>query len=625
MSVALTANAMLESPSGSPRISAAALRRALIAGSRRVIARREQLNRINVFPVPDGDTGSNLAFTLTSVLDGALSRPAREAGALLRAVADDALDGARGNSGAILAQFFHGLGERVGTLASLSPAQLAAAVRTGAEQARGALSEPREGTVLSVIQAFADALQQPATSLRDWFDAALQRSRRALANTPNQLAVLRQAGVVDAGAQGFVDLLEGVADFISQGRPAARRDESDDERLHDSHDAAAGDRFDSEANPAHRWCSECVIEAGDASIASIDREGLRAVIGGLDASSVVLAGGGERLRLHAHVACPGRLFELASGFGRVTQRKADDMQAQQRAVQNPAAVTVVTDSGADLPAAWIERSGLSMVPVRLNFGDEDFLDKVTMHPAEFYARLRGIADGEPLPQTSQPTPGDFRRQFEFLASHHAEVVYVGISRPLSGTLQSAESVQSRLHGVALRIVDSGHASCGEGLLALAAAEAARDGADGAGVIATVERLRGETFTFAATRDLSHAVRGGRIPRWAGPLARWLPVTPVAAIRADGRLGVVGVLPGRNNVPERLAGWIFRRLPPGKRWRLLVGHGDCEADGERLRDVLAEKLGGCEAGLVEAGLVEAGPAVGAHAGPGALVVGVQRLG
>ena len=618
MSVAVPFDTALQPRADGLRISASALRRALTAGARRVIARREQLNRINVFPVPDGDTGSNLAFTLSSVLDGALSRPAREAGALLRAVADDALDGARGNSGAIIAQFFHGLGERVGSLASLSPAQLAAAVRNGAEQARGALSEPREGTVLSVIQAFADALQQPATSVREWFDAALQRSRRALANTPNQLAVLRQAGVVDAGAQGFVDLLEGVADFISQGRPAARRvDDAHEDCLHGADDAVAADSFDSEANPDHRWCSECVIEAVDERL--IDREALRGAIDHLGASSVVLAGGGERLRLHAHVACPGRLFELASGFGGVTQRKADDMLAQQRAVQNPAEVAVITDSGADLPAEWIERSSLSMVPVRLNFGAEDFLDKVTMHPREFYARLRGIADGESLPQTSQPTPGDFRRQFEFLASHHAEVLYVGISRPLSGTLQSAESVQSRMHGVALRVVDSGHASCGEGLLALAAAELAQSGADAATIASTVEGLRGDTFTFAATRDLSHAVRGGRIPRWAGPLARWLPVTPVAAIRADGTLGVAGILPGRRDVPERLAAWILRRLPPGNRWRLLVGHGDCESDGMRLRDVLAERLGDCEAGLVEAG-----PVVGAHAGPAAQVVGEQRI-
>ena len=95
-----------------PQIRGPALRRALIAGARRVIAQREQLDRINVFPVPDGDTGSNLAFTLGGVLAGALSRRTRDAGELLRRVGEDAVDGARGNSGAILAQFFTGVAAR---------------------------------------------------------------------------------------------------------------------------------------------------------------------------------------------------------------------------------------------------------------------------------------------------------------------------------------------------------------------------------------------------------------------------------------------------------------------------------------------------------------------------------
>ena len=98
-----------------------ALRRALIAGARRVISQREALNKINVFPVPDGDTGSNLAFTLGNVLTGALSRRTPGAGDLLKRVGDDAIDGARGNSGAILAQFFTGVAEAVGVVRELTP------------------------------------------------------------------------------------------------------------------------------------------------------------------------------------------------------------------------------------------------------------------------------------------------------------------------------------------------------------------------------------------------------------------------------------------------------------------------------------------------------------------------
>jgi dihydroxyacetone kinase-like predicted kinase len=179
-------------PTARPAIRGPGLRRALIAGARRVIGQRELLNRINVFPVADGDTGSNLAFTLGSVLAGALSRRTASAGELLRRVGEDAIDGARGNSGAILAQFFCGVAEAVGPATALDPGVLARAAQAGATSARQALAEPREGTIISVISAFAAALDaRPGTTdLRAWFGQALERGRQALADTPNQLPVL---------------------------------------------------------------------------------------------------------------------------------------------------------------------------------------------------------------------------------------------------------------------------------------------------------------------------------------------------------------------------------------------------------------------------------------------------
>ena len=123
-----------------PPVTAAALRRAMIAGARRVIAAREELNRINVFPVPDGDTGSNLASTLGSMLQGALSRRSRHIGELLVRIGNDAIDGARGNSGAIMAQFLVGLAEQARNAPVLDAGSLAAAVRRGADSARSALA-----------------------------------------------------------------------------------------------------------------------------------------------------------------------------------------------------------------------------------------------------------------------------------------------------------------------------------------------------------------------------------------------------------------------------------------------------------------------------------------------------
>ena len=197
---------------------------ALQAGILRVLSRQEYLNKINVFPVPDGDTGTNLALTLCAVLAGParVARPPRRQ-ALTR-VADAALDGARGNSGAILAQFLLGFGDRVGPATAIEPADFAAGVGGGAAYARESLSEPREGTILTVLTAFAVAVQRARKDGPGDFLSILQQgvvaAHAALEQTKFQLEVLRKANVVDAGAQGFVELIQGVADYPVSGAQA---------------------------------------------------------------------------------------------------------------------------------------------------------------------------------------------------------------------------------------------------------------------------------------------------------------------------------------------------------------------------------------------------------------------
>lgn len=593
-----------------PRIRGPALRRALIAGARRVIADRDVLNRINVFPVADGDTGSNLAFTLGSVLTGALSRRIAGAGELMRKVGEDAIDGARGNSGAILAQFFTGVAENLGDRVAIEPHSLARAVRAGSASARQALAEPREGTILSVISAFADSLEPrpQVTDIPGWFSLALVQARRALADTPRQLPVLMRAGVVDAGARGFLDLLEGIGEFMDKGTVQVETLEAE---LHADVEAAQAHEEIFDADPLHRWCSECLL-LGE----GLDRAGLRAAVSDLGASCVVVAGSHSRIRLHAHVADPQQLFDVAARFGRVESTKADDMRAQARTAAGGSGVAIITDSSADLPEGLAESLNIHVVPLRLNFGDQDYLDKIGLTPSEFYRKLR---EEIVLPRTSQPSPGDFRRQFEFLLSHHPSLVYIGVARAVSGTIQSAERAAQRGSPERTHIFDSANAAGGQALLAIAAAEMAQRGDDAASIIGNLERLRGQTQTWAITRDLTMAVRGGRIPAWGKPLVQGLGLTPIAKVTLEGKLSLCGGLFGTRRVPERLAAYIARRVEPGRRWRLIVGHCDAAADGQLLLDSLRALLD-CQ----DAWLVETGPAIGAHAGPGALVISLQPV-
>jgi hypothetical protein len=606
-------------------LTAATLRRALIAGARRVISARDGLNRINVFPVADGDTGNNLAFTLGSVLNGALSRRSRHIGELLRRIGDDAIDGARGNSGAILAQFLHGVAEHARAQPALDAQTLAAAVRHGATSARGALAQPVEGTILSVIDSFADAMEEAAAQLRDdprgSFARALTQARAALARTPQQMALLQRAGVVDAGAQGFVDLLEGIAEFVEGGPRALRirgaAAPANDDAAHDGHGDHAHFEHE-EVDPARRWCTEClmILDGGDGR--AIERDAVRAALEAIGADSMVLAGGGTRMRVHAHVGAPQQLFDACAGFATVEGMKADDMLLQSRSPDRGDRVAVITDSAADLPEAIAQAYAVHVVPVRVNLDGRDYLDKIGLATGEFYRRM---AASQQLPRTSQPPPGDFRRSFEFLAAHHPMVVYVGLSRAVSGTLQSAEHAAARVEGDRIRVFDSINAAGGQALLAWRAAELAEAGADAETILRELERLRPRTLTWAMARNVEHAVRGGRIPRWAGPLVRFTGLTPIAKVKPDGRLTVAGGLIAKAQAPEAFAAYVARRvrraLGAGTPLRAIIGHSDALGDGERMLAALRTRLP-----LVEAHLVETGPGIGAHAGHGTLVASVQ---
>ena len=591
-------------------LTAPTLRRALIAGARRVIAARDGLNRINVFPVADGDTGSNLASTLGSVLNGALSRRSRHAGELLTRVGDDAIDGARGNSGAILAQFLHGLAEQVKSLPALDTQALAAAVRNGAASARLALAKPVEGTIVSVISAFAEELDRsaamPGRNPREGFAQALQRARRALADTPAQLAVLQKAGVVDAGAKGFVDLLEGIAEFVEGGPRAIRMQGAAAPAANDTFEPVAHDH---DVDPARRWCSECLV-LGE----GLDRQRLREALEAIGADSIVIAGGANRLRVHAHAGSPQALFDACAAQGRVEGMKADDMLRQQQSAESGLRVAIVTDSAADLPEAIAERFAIGVVPARVDLDGRDYLDKVGLSTGEFYRRM---ASSQQLPRTSQPPQGDFVRQFDLALAHHAQVIYVGLSRAVSGTLQSGEHAAARTGNGRVQVFDTVNAASGQALLVWRAAEMAEAGADENAILAELERLRPQTRLWAITRDIRHAVRGGRIPRWAGPLARLTALTPMARMREDGSMGVAGVLFARERAAEVFAKRVAGKLAAGARWRAIVGHCDAADEGQRLLAALQASVD-----ISESFLVETGAAIGAHAGRGALIVAVQ---
>jgi DegV family protein with EDD domain len=585
--------------------------KALVSGIHRVIDEQDFLNRINVFPVADGDTGTNLSLSLGSALPLLATEEDKHLGTLLAAVADALLDGSRGNSGAIVAQFFQGMSDSAGELNKFTTYTFGKAVALGSEYAHDALSDPQEGTILSVISALAYSLRHQANepggdNFQTVLKSAIDHIEIALANTTDQLDVLRKAGVVDAGAKGFVTLLEGMAEFIIDGRIAPAPNLS----LHFSDDMS----FNTSAEGAesdYRFCTECIVSGQN-----IDRRKLREALDELG-DSLVLAGTKRKAKIHIHVDEPEKVFDVGRDFGELSAEKADDMHRQHVSSHNDARrFAVITDSAADIADDDMERLDIHMVPCRIQFGDRGYLDKVSISTEDFFNEL---ANNPNHPTTSQPAPGDFRRQYQFLASHFADVISINLTSRASGTCQAAESAADRVHAPGrVRVLDSRNASVGQGLLVVHAAECAGAGLTADATIESLEALIPQTLTFALVKDLRFAVRGGRIPAYIKTIADVLRLLPVIRTVPDGRIATSGFLLGRRNCLKKFARYIAKRSNLDVPLVVAIAHALNRAEVVELARLLRQEIPNIERLIT----TDLGAALGVHGGPGTIMVATQ---
>jgi DAK2 domain fusion protein YloV len=290
------------------------LRRLVRAAAAALEASRQRIDDLNVYPVPDGDTGTNMVLTVRAVLDVLEELGTAERPAIVRALTRAALMGARGNSGVILSQIVRGLAEVIGAAERVDAPTLARAFRSASDAAHRGVRRPVDGTMLTVIREVAEeaeASAAPVRSIADLFRALLSRAEEALARTPQLLDVLREAGVVDAGGAGLVELLRGVtAALAGEPLPEPRaREELGLEAIH-------------REQSRYRYCTVYVVEG----------EGLEAepLEDGLDrlGDSLLVVGDGGALKVHVHTDDPGAALSLGSARGVLAGVEIADLRRQ---------------------------------------------------------------------------------------------------------------------------------------------------------------------------------------------------------------------------------------------------------------------------------------------------------
>jgi uncharacterized protein len=576
------------------------------AGAVAVVREQEVLNRINVFPVPDADTGTNLAATVRSAAAAMLAPGRLAIGDAVRRAADAALDGARGNSGAIFAQFLHGMAEAIGNRVHLSSRDFAAVARRGTDAARQALAQPVEGTIVTVMEAWSAAVEEHAARVHDFrelLSRALERAQEALANTPKQLAVLARNGVVDAGAQGFVYFLDGIGALFRDRTMASWKRAGLSAEQPTPFAAAHAD-----LDTTFRFCSEGLL-VGE----RLDRKEITRAVGTLG-NSLVVAGGGSRIRVHLHTNEPQRLFAVLAGFGELERTKVDDMVHQQLAVRQ-SRIALVADTGADLPEPVAHALNVVRVPLSITFGDTTYADGVDITAPQLYRLL----DSHPTsPTTSQPTSRDFAATFSKLLETNEGVVVLAMSSGMSGTYQSALNAAKQVDETRVRVIDTKQISGSVGLVVEAAGKAVTDGKSLDEVAAVAADVARDAKVFVVIRSLDTAVKSGRVPASLGRMFRYLRLCPVITldevsgkvVRCGARLGYKAALRSLVGHAASFAG--------SKPSRVMISHTNAIGAGEYVAELAIRRFGRSDIAIVNAANVLA-----AHVGAGAVALAVRR--
>ncbi len=502
------------------------LYKAILSGADRTRSRREDLNRINVFPVIDNDTGTNLAHTMHYILTHA--RPHDNVRDTLQDIARSALMGARGNSGAIFSQYFNGLYQHSAERKGVSLQEMAAYFQEAYHKAYRAIEQPVEGTVITLMRAWAvsfrESLEQ-RKSPRELFENALIHIRQSLEETKTTLQALKELGIVDAGALGFYHFMDGFVHVLLGGSYAVP---ASDKALFSI--PADVHTHELEADIRHRYCTEVLLESD-----TLEEEALRNELHDLG-DSLLLAGTDNLARVHLHTSRPWEMVRRAAAHGRILEQKADDMVYQNLlAGPSEAGTAVVTDSIADIPAAYLHEHRIFQIPLNVMVDGVSYLDKITIDGSFLSEHMEDAS-------SAQLNTEQIRTFLQPILDHYETVLILTVSSHMSGTYARFREVLEELDpaGEKTALVDTRVNSGAQGLLVREAARLAAGGVPLGELAARMEAMRSRAKILVSVLDLGPMVRSGRISERVGKLLIKLGFRPIVTISPEGKGTIKGV-------------------------------------------------------------------------------------
>ncbi len=554
----------------------------LIHGAQNVIKNREILNKINVFPVRDGDTGSNLASMMRTIIQK--SEHSNTVKKTLESIADAALYGARGNSGIIFAQYFRGLSETITDGEVISIFEYASASKVAAQYAYNALEQPVEGTMITIMREWGTALAEEVfnkKTLEEIFSDALKRIERALEKTKEQLPVLKKANVVDSGAKGFTFFMEGVLYFIANKEElnfTAKTEgildveESYEEIVHDHVEGC-------------RYCTECFIENSD----QIYLDAIKNDLSG-KGNSIVVAGNQRKARIHIHTNDPAEIFDYLRDKGVIVYQKVDDMYSQEVVVNNrKAEIALITDSIADLPQTMIDEYQIQVIHLDILCKEVSYLDKLTIHPARLLEISRHDKE---LPTSSQPSPKLIENMLDYLSTYYKSIIVMTVSKELSGTyhnfISSVKNFNKKDYKIS--VINTRQNSGAQGLLVKKCAQYIQEGLPHDVIVKRIEEEIAFSKILVQVRTLDNMIKSGRLSVKAGILAKKTGMKPIITLDSNGKGILDGIAFSLKASNRKLVNHIQRMIRTDGIDQYNIVHVNNEAGAKELAQIMTKVIG-----------------------------------
>lgn len=574
---------------------------------------KERINKINVFPVPDQDTGGNLAKTLEGIKRAIeQKKEIRDIKELTEIALDGALESAQGNAGVIYAGFLSGFLPVLKEKNPINIQTLSLAFEKGVRCARDSIQHPKEGTILDVIEASTKALSEEAKKDSDIisvFKKVIAKANDALLATKEKMEILKKANVVDAGGLGFLIILESYLEAL-QG-----------EKLEESK-KEIGKMRSFIQTISSRYEVVFLIEEP-----KIKKEELAKKLS-LFGNSIEVLSIKNKIKVHIHTDEPDEIKKIARQAGKVKSLRIEDMAKEivgEDSVKE-SSIGLVVDETCDILDKIIEKYKIGFVRHKIEWPAGEKLKGDNIYQKMREAENKKIKE---LPKTAQASPKNFldiyKKTFENL-SKNGKIISIVLSSKLSGAFNSAKQAEKLFGDNKVKVIDSLNVSAGLALLILKAIELVQEQRDFEEIIEELEKIieNQEIKLYGALDDPRWLEAGGRMSsnqaKWVRRMQK-IGIRPLITVK-EGKIEKGGIVFGA----EDLATALFKKfnkltkkiIKNKKKIRAIINHCDNEPEARKLKEMLKEI--GVEVQYVN--LVS--PIIGSHVGPGTLILGWMEV-